>query len=98
MIEKLTPNNQSLAKKLDSFLIGWTGIGISISVFGSNKLYVETYTFKKKEVEMNVTRTFLHEGKTLQEMIEILLPIYIQEKTCNINEKELEFTQQKILK
>ena len=25
---------------------------------------------------MNVTRTFLHEGKTLQEMIEILLPIY----------------------
>lgn len=47
---------------------------------------------------MNVTRTFLHEGKTLQEMMEILLPIYIQEKTCNINEKELEFTQQKILK
>lgn len=63
-----------------------------------NKLNVETYTFKKKEVEMNVTRTFLHEGKTLQEMIEILLPIYIQEKTCNINEEELEFTQQKILK
>ena len=66
--------------------------------FGSNKLYVETYTFKKKEVEMNVTRTFLHEGKTLQEMMEILLPIYIQEKTCNINEEELEFKQQKILK
>ena len=47
---------------------------------------------------MNVTRTFLHEGKTLQEIMEILLPIYIQEKTCNINEEELEFTQQKILK
>lgn len=47
---------------------------------------------------MNVTRTFLHEGKTLQEMMEILLPIYIQEKTRNINEEELEFTQQKILK
>ena len=47
---------------------------------------------------MNVTRTFLHEGKTLQEMMEILLPIYIQEKTCNINEEELEFMQQKILK
>ncbi len=47
---------------------------------------------------MNVTRTFLYEGKTLQEMMEILLPIYIQEKTCNINEEELEFTQQKILK
>lgn len=47
---------------------------------------------------MNVTRTFLHEGKTLQEMMEILLPIYIQEKTCNINEEELEFRQQKILK
>lgn len=46
---------------------------------------------------MNVTRTFLHEGKTLQEMMEILLPIYIQEKTCNINEEELEFRQQKIL-
>ena len=39
---------------------------------------------------MNVTRTFLHEGKTLQEMMEILLPIYIQEKTCNINEEELD--------
>ena len=47
---------------------------------------------------MNVTRTFLHEGKTLQEIMEILLPIYIQEKTSNINEEELEFTQQKILK
>lgn len=47
---------------------------------------------------MNVTRTFLHEGKTLQEVMEILLPIYIQEKTYNINEEELEFTQQKILK
>lgn len=47
---------------------------------------------------MNVTRTFLHQGKTLQEMMEILLPIYIQEKTCNINEEELEFAQQKILK
>lgn len=98
MIEKLTPNNQSLAKKLDSFLIGWTGIGISISLFGSNKLYVETYTLKKKEVEMNVTRTFLHEGKTLQELMEILLPIYLHEKTCNKEEEELEFTQQKILK
>ena len=76
----------------------WTGIGISIPVFWSNKLYVETYTFKKKEVEMNVTRTFLHEGKTLQEMMEILLPIYIQEKTCNINEEELEYDKQKILK
>lgn len=46
---------------------------------------------------MNVTRTFMHEGKTLQEMMEILLPIYIQEKTCNIKEK-LEFSQQKIMK
>ena len=47
---------------------------------------------------MNVTRTFLSEGKTLQEMMEILLQIYIQEKTCNRNEEELEFTQQKMLK
>lgn len=47
---------------------------------------------------MNVTRTFLHEGKTLQEMMEILLPIYIQEKTRNINEEELEYDKQKILK
>lgn len=47
---------------------------------------------------MNVTRIFLYEGKTLQEMMEILLPIYIQEKTCKINEEELEFKQQKILK
>ena len=47
---------------------------------------------------MNVARTYSNEGKTLQELMEILLPIYIQEKTCNINEKELEFTQQKILK
>lgn len=46
---------------------------------------------------MNVTRTFLHEGKTLQEMMEILLPIYIQEKTCNIKE-ELEYDKQKNLK
>jgi len=47
---------------------------------------------------MNVTRTFLHEGKTLQELMEILLPIYIQEKTCNIKKEELEFTTSKILK
>ena len=69
-----------------------------IPVFWSNKLYVGTYTFKKKEVDMNVTRTFLHEGKKLQELMEILLPIYIEEKTCNMNEEELEFTTSKILK
>ena len=63
-----------------------------IPVFWSNKLYVGTYTFKKKEVDMNVTRTFLHEGKKLQELI------YIEEKTCNIKEEELEFTTSKILK
>ena len=69
-----------------------------IPVFWSNKLYVGTYTLKKKEVDMNVTRTFLHEGKTLQELMEILLPIYIQEKTCNIKEEELEYTTLKIKK
>ena len=47
---------------------------------------------------MNVIRTFMHEGKTLQELMELLLPIYIQEKTCNINEEELESEKQKILK
>lgn len=47
---------------------------------------------------MNVTRTFLHEGKKLQELMEILLAIYIEEKTCNIKEEELEFTTSKILK
>ena len=69
-----------------------------MSVFWSNKLYVLTYTFKKKEVDMNVTRTYSNEGKTLQELMEILLPIYIQEKTCNINEEELEYETSKILK
>lgn len=44
---------------------------------------------------MNVTRTFMHEGKTLQELMEVLLPIYIQEKTCNINKEWLEFEKQK---
>ena len=58
----------------------------------------KTYTLKKKEVDMNVTRTFLREGKKLQELMEILLPIYIEEKTCNINKEELEFTTSKILK
>ena len=53
---------------------------------------------KRKEVYMNVTRTFLNKGKKLQELMEILLPIYIQEKTCNMNEEDLEFKQQKILK
>lgn len=57
-----------------------------------------TYTFKRKEVDMNVTRTYLNEGKTLQELMEILLPIYIQEKTCNINKEELECETTKILK
>lgn len=47
---------------------------------------------------MNVIRSFLHEGKKLQELMEILLPIYIQEKTCNMDEEELEFTTSKILK
>ena len=36
---------------------------------------------------MNVARTYSNEGKTLQELMEILLPIYIQEKTCNMNEE-----------
>lgn len=69
-----------------------------IPVFWSNKLYVGTYTLKKKEVDMNVIRSFLHEGKKLQELMEILLPIYIEEKTCNIKEEELECTTSKILK
>ncbi len=47
---------------------------------------------------MNVIRSFLHEGKKLQELMEILLPIYIEEKTCNIKEEELECTTSKILK
>lgn len=57
-----------------------------------------TYTFKRKEVDMNVTRTYLNKGKTLQELMEILLPIYIQEKTYNINKEELECETTKILK
>lgn len=57
-----------------------------------------TYTLKKKEVDMNVTRTYSNEGKTLQELMEILLPIYIQEKTCNINEEELEYETSKTQK
>ena len=69
-----------------------------LCLFLSNNLYVGTYTFKKKEVDMNVTRTFLHEGKKLQELMEILLPIYIEEKTCHIKEEKLEFTTSKILK
>ena len=65
-----------------------------IPVFWSNKLYVVTYTLKKKEVDMNVTRTYSNEGKTLQELMEILLQIYIQEKTCNKIEEELECDKQ----
>lgn len=71
---------------------------ITISIKLGNKLYFRTYTFKKKEVKMNVTRTFLHEGKTLQEMMEILLPIYIQEKICDINKEELKCDKQRIQK
>ena len=66
----------------------------SISVFWSNKLYVLTYTLKKKEVDMNVVRSYSNEGKTLQELMEILLPIYLQEKTCNKENEELEFKTQ----
>lgn len=44
---------------------------------------------------MEITRNFLHEGKTLQEMMEILLPIYIEEKTCNMNDEILKCEQQK---
>lgn len=47
---------------------------------------------------MNVTRTFLHKGKTLQELMEILLSIYIQEKINNVNEEELKLTMSKIIK
>ena len=39
---------------------------------------------------MNVVRSYSNEGKTLQELMEILLPIYLQEKTCNKEEEELE--------
>lgn len=49
-----------------------------------------SYTLKKKEVDMNLTRTYLDEGKTLQELMETLLPIYIQEKTYNKDKEEIE--------
>jgi len=38
---------------------------------------------------MNVIRSYSNEGKTLQELMEILLPIYLQEKNCNKDEEEL---------
>lgn len=44
---------------------------------------------------MEIIRSFLHEGKTLQEIMEILLPIYIEEKTCNRNDERLKYEQQK---
>ena len=44
---------------------------------------------------MEVKRNFLREGKTLQEIMEILLPIYIEEKTCNMNDEMLKYEQQK---
>lgn len=43
---------------------------------------------------MNVVRSYSNEGKTLQELMEILLPIYLQEKTCNKEFRELEFNTQ----
>ena len=43
---------------------------------------------------MNVVRSYSNEGKTLQELMEILLPIYLQEKTCNKEIEELEFKTQ----
>lgn len=39
---------------------------------------------------MNVVRNYSNEGKTLQELMEILLPIYLKEKICNKEIKELE--------
>ena len=86
---------RSLAKKCWTlFWLVVTDKEWSISVYWSNKLYVLTYTFKKKEVDMNVVRSYSNEGKTLQELMEILLPIYLQEKTCNKDEEELEFKTQ----
>ena len=43
---------------------------------------------------MNVVRSYSNEGKTLQELMEILLPIYLQEKTFNKETEELEFKTQ----
>ena len=43
---------------------------------------------------MNVVRNYSNEGKTLQELMEILLPIYLQEKNYNKDEEELEFKTQ----
>ena len=43
---------------------------------------------------MNVVRSYSNEGKTLQELMEILLPIYLQEKICNKETEELEFRKQ----
>lgn len=71
-----------------------TDIQVIYICFKSNKLYVLTYTLKKKGVDMNVVRNYSSEGKTLQELMEILLPIYLQEKVCNKDEEELEFKTQ----
>lgn len=43
---------------------------------------------------MNIVRNYSNEGKTLQELMEILLPIYLQENICNKDEEELEFKAQ----
>lgn len=43
---------------------------------------------------MNVVRNYSNEGKILQELMEILLPIYIQEKMGNKENEELEFKTQ----
>ena len=45
---------------------------------------------------MNVVRSYSNEGKTLQELMEILLPIYLREKTCNKETEESEFKTQNL--
>lgn len=44
---------------------------------------------------MNVVRSYSNEGKTLQELMEILLPIYLQEKTYNKEELEIKIQKPK---
>lgn len=44
---------------------------------------------------MNIERVYAEEGKSLQELMETLIPIYLQEVVCNLSESDVKYNIQK---
>ena len=73
---------------LNSFLIGCNRYRNALYLFFEVINYVLTYTFKKKEVDMNVVRSYSNEGKNIARTNGNITPNIFTRKDLQLKRKK----------